>query len=161
MSTELLAQLPVGIQLRIDVLSIGCWQWTGSVSNTGYGLYSMPGGKTWLVHRLVPELLGFPLGEHMHHECELKLCVNPLHLHPVTALEHAREHRESKFKELCKHGHPLDEAYLVRRSDGTTFRMCSHCARERSKRAYHADPEANTKRTERRRRQRQRERAES
>lgn len=83
-------------------------------------------------HRLVYEhLVGDP-GENLHHQptCP-KRCVNPEHLTPMTISAHVVEH---KTRETCIHGHPLSEAYTVRRSNGRVTRMCAQCSRDNQKR---------------------------
>lgn len=112
-----------------------CWLWAGSVMTSGYGQIELRENgerRHHLAHRLVAELLGFPLGENMHHrETCPKRCVNPGHLTPLTIAEHAAHHGHEK--EFCVHGHPLADAYLVKRKDGTVNRFCKYCMAERGK----------------------------
>lgn len=51
-------------------------------------------GKGELVHRLVCVETHGPLaaGEHAHHECEERLCVNADHIAPMSVLRHNRSH---------------------------------------------------------------------
>ena len=79
-----------------------CWLWTGQVTRNhrynhiAYGLYSFKEklGDMWVTrsraaHRFIYEALVevVPLGLELDHLCEVKLCVNPAHLEPVTHQE--------------------------------------------------------------------------
>jgi len=71
----------------------GCWIWTGAIDGKGYGnVGRMNHGarKNWIVHRLVYELAvgPIPAGHDVHHVCEVKRCIFPKHLEPVTRREH-------------------------------------------------------------------------
>lgn len=63
----------------------GCWLWTGSVSDKGYGMlvrghnYKKKGYKA---HRVSWELHKGPIpkGKHVLHKCDVRCCVNPDHL---------------------------------------------------------------------------------
>lgn len=71
----------------------GCWLWMGPTKN-GYAYTGTAGGGFVYGHRLSYERSVGPIpdGHRIHHECEEPRCVNPAHLSPVTASEHAREH---------------------------------------------------------------------
>lgn len=76
-----------------------CWLWLGAVSGK-YGRFAL-GRKldgNAQAHRFAYELLvgSIPSGHELDHECETKLCVNPAHLMPVTAREHARRTLERR-----------------------------------------------------------------
>ena len=66
----------------------GCVIWTASAQSSGYGAFSLD-GKVYLAHRLAYTAARGPIpgGWHIDHLCRVKLCVNPDHLEPVTALE--------------------------------------------------------------------------
>ena|SRR5208282_4723864 len=74
------------------ILGTPCWLWTGTVDR-GYGTFKIEGWSKkaykvawWLIHGDVP------VGRHLHHLCETKLCVNPDHLKPLTQAEHNHAH---------------------------------------------------------------------
>lgn len=71
----------------------GCWIWQHGVGRQGYG--SLRDGKTVRAHRWVyeREVGPIPEGHDLHHRCEVRLCVNPAHLEPLTPEQHVRLHR--------------------------------------------------------------------
>lgn len=72
-----------------------CWMWRGAVGKSGYG--NVGRNKiTYLAHRLGYEFTygPTPSGLDLDHLCRVKLCVNPVHLEPVTFLENMRRRYE-------------------------------------------------------------------
>lgn len=113
----------------------GCWMWLGAKSGWyGYG----PRPRKQLAHRLFFEhyVCAIPEGYMVHHTCENKPCVNPMHLEAVTPAEHIALHPKP-LKETCKHGHDLtDPDNLVLRpakNRPNPRRGCRACERA----AYH------------------------
>lgn len=67
----------------------GCWHWTSTVNDGGYGAFVPEGANTaqWLSHRVSWDLLRGghkPNLELDHRTCKRRNCANPLHLEPVT-----------------------------------------------------------------------------
>lgn len=72
----------------------GCWLWTGSLLDTGYGQISVgprASAKRWLAHRLSWELVNGPIpaGMKIDHRCHVPPCVNPAHLRLATTKQNA------------------------------------------------------------------------
>lgn len=77
---------------RIQALENGCWEWTGTRNEKGYGLVQIRGGRNRRVHRVIYELLIGPIPTPLipDHVCTNPWCANPLHLEPVTVAENTR-----------------------------------------------------------------------
>lgn len=69
----------------------GCWLWLGKLGSKGYGLAHVENGQRQ-AHRVAYELaIGqIPDGLEMDHLCNVRRCVNPEHLEPVTHAENIR-----------------------------------------------------------------------
>ena len=91
----------------------GCWVWTGSFNENGYGLFTDHEYGSVLAHRLALHVAGRPVPEHLtvDHLCRNTACVNPEHLEAVTMRTNV--HRgiapaaANVLKTHCKRGHPL------------------------------------------------------
>lgn len=72
----------------------GCWVWQRKVTSKGYGIVGDGAGGEIHAHRSVWLRERGPLepGQHLHHECENRRCVNPDHLVPLTHAEHMALH---------------------------------------------------------------------
>jgi len=83
--------LPVSPLDRYNIDSNGCWIWTGAIHKTGYGQVKWK-GKSTVAHRVIYELLSsdIPSGLVLDHLCNVKKCVNPEHLEPVTYSENTQ-----------------------------------------------------------------------
>lgn len=67
-----------------------CWIWQRCIIR-GYGSVRV-GGKNTPAHRAMYERRYGPLSDtkELHHRCEVKPCVNPDHIQPLTQAEHSR-----------------------------------------------------------------------
>lgn len=81
--------MPVDVWKRIDVEASGCWAWTGTKNQNGYGHTAHGPLRRNLVHRFVFQLLVGPVPEglELDHLCRVRHCCNPEHLEPVTHRE--------------------------------------------------------------------------
>jgi hypothetical protein len=77
-------------RLLHDVLVVNdlevCWYWRGSLTQGGYGQFHLD-RKKWLAHRASYVLFKgeIPKGKFVLHDCHVRKCVNPDHLHVDTA----------------------------------------------------------------------------
>lgn len=119
-----------------------CWLWTGGATREGYGaIWSGPGGRRLMAHRVAWELLRGPIPEGLHidHLCRRPPCVNPDHLEPVTpSVNTARGYSgpiraaAQLARNACIRGHeytPENTSINVRGA-----RVCKTCRREDARR---------------------------
>lgn len=92
--------LPTSITSKLDKTPHGCWLWTGSLDQDGYGRVTINGRAGRLVHRVVYELARgtIPAGLVLMHKCERhhpgttgRRCCRPEHLEPGTVAENAQD----------------------------------------------------------------------
>lgn len=123
MTTEVTDAQRARVWSRVT-LADGCWPWTGGIDRNGYG-YMWAASTTQTAHRVVYGLLVGPIppGLELDHLCNIRHCVRPDHLEPVTTAENQRRRRHSH----CIRGHELAD-HNVRVSGGS--RGCITCHRE-------------------------------
>lgn len=117
-----------------------CWIWTASLNHKGYGQFqSSTYGRPMLAYRFAYLMLvgEVPEGLVLDHICEVKACVNPQHLEPITNQENLirggvgqknAEHHKSRTH--CRNGHEYTEentSYWNRKSRGVLTRRCNLC----------------------------------
>lgn len=116
----------------------GCWLWTGSVNNQGYGTIRPETHRRTvspvLAHRaLYQRLIGdIPFKRELDHLCRDPRCVNPTHLEPVTHRENMRRGLPGQSKDVCKQGHALTADNIYRFKNGA--KTCRRCALARAAR---------------------------
>lgn len=123
--------------------SDGCWRWTGTINEAGYGVfflrsYKSPERAHRLSYMFATGALPAP-GIDLHHVCHNPWCVNPAHLEPLDRKTHTAAHPEKGVlnhnarKQVCKHGHPLTEGTFYQQG---TRRRCKRCHNARVARSY-------------------------
>lgn len=114
----------------------GCINWTGTLTVAGYGFFWADEIRTHLAHRLAWFLAygDFPK-QTIDHTCRNRRCVNVEHLRDVPQsrqFENYVSYWGSKTE--CPQHHPYDEANTRygTRGNGSKFRICLTCERERT-----------------------------
>ena len=132
---------------KVNVLpGDGCWEWTASVNEHGYGQF-YNGITMCLAHRYSYELhVGpIPAGLVTDHLCRNIRCVRPDHLEPVPQRVNAQrgihpqgaDHFHGR-KTHCPKGHPYDEVNT--RITSTGRRECRACRSEYQRQWVAAHP---------------------
>lgn len=126
---------------HVAVQNDGCWLWTGTVNQNGYGTISTRrerSCRTSKAHRIAYELLvgSIPEGLDLDHKCRVRRCVNPEHLEAVTRKENiGRGLRGARV--FCPQGHPYSPDNVLWRKNGAAkTRICRTCNRERCRERY-------------------------
>jgi hypothetical protein len=105
----------------------GCWLWTGTIADNGYGYYGGTTAHRWMYRQCVGE---FPVELHVDHLCRVRHCVNPAHLEPVTVRENTLRGigfcAVNAGKTHCPRGHEFTEENT---KWWRTSRRCRTCLR--------------------------------
>lgn len=109
-----------------------CWLWRGAKTPAGYGQVRQA-NRQKLVHRVAYEWLVGPIpqGLVLDHLCEIRVCIRPDHLEPVT--QQVNIERARGKLTTCPHGHPLD-GYCRNGTARAARRYCKTCDQAKSRR---------------------------
>ncbi len=71
----------------------GCWLWMGAVDHGGYGHCRIRGLDVSAHRHALSAFLGRPIRDGLRacHRCDVRLCINPLHLFEGTQLDNLRD----------------------------------------------------------------------
>lgn len=85
------------LSARASVRPDGCHLYSGQLTRTGYGVFKI-GRKNFAAHRVAYEQWVGPIppGLDIDHLCNVRNCINPAHLEPVTHAENLRRARERR-----------------------------------------------------------------
>ena len=128
---------PEDVLTRYTENEQGCWIWTGTVLNNGYGQVKLRTRKH-LTHRFFYEHIVGPIpdGMYLDHLCREKRCVNPAHLEPVTPQENVvRGLASYEIRRLChSRRHDITDPANVKIIPSTGARTCRACNAEANRR---------------------------
>lgn len=122
---------------RYTVDSSGCWIYSGSVNNSGYGSISGRAAHRYFYETLVAAI---PAGMQVDHLCRVRLCVNPEHMEIVTQQENLRRgngaFQINARKTHCPQNHPYsgDNLRIEIDARGRPHRKCRACNAARNRR---------------------------
>lgn len=111
-----------------------CWLWMGCRDKAGYGLFSAR--RQWRAHRYVYEQMvwwpkyqkSLPSELTLHHTCEVRACVNPAHLEPMSGADNSMLSGNPMARNARKTHAPCGHPYTGRDSQG--IRHCRPCRRK-------------------------------
>lgn len=119
---------------------LGCWLWTASLDNHGYGQFIVMRGRRGYprpAHRVAWELLRgeIPEGLVIDHLCRTHACVNPDHLevvtHGVNVLRGIGPAAINKRRTHCIRGHAFTPENTYRPPKRSNTRQCRKCMKIR------------------------------
>lgn len=134
---------------RRSIQPNGCWHYTGTINEDGYGHCGYKGRPGQGVHRVAYELFVGPIppGMKINHRCHdedpdcsgglclHRRCFNPEHLEAVTDRQNVLNGKtpaaKNAAKTHCTHGHEFSPENTYIRPDGA--RACRACVRARGR----------------------------
>lgn len=70
-----------------------CWLWTGALNGRGYGIFGVTHGNNMTAHRFAWLMANgsIPDGMDVCHHCDVRCCVNPIHMFVGTRSDNMRD----------------------------------------------------------------------
>lgn len=130
---------PVSMAVKLENYApeptTGCWLWTGTVTDRGYGQVSRGDGRMVSAHRASYEhhVGTIPNGQFVCHRCDTPCCINPVHLFLSDQVGNMRDaYRKGRSKAAktraratCHRGHEYTAENT--RVDRRGHRHCREC----------------------------------
>ena len=116
-------------EVKVFPLEGGCWYYTGSKNENGYGRFHIRKQEQIRSHRFAYLIYRGPIPEGLtiDHLCRNRACVNPNHLEAVPWLDNIRRgYNPSRDKTKCPRGHDYNSVNTYRWGGR---RMCRECRR--------------------------------
>ncbi len=124
---------------RRIVLTDGCWLFTGTITDRGYGQIWFK-NEPWYTHRL--SMFLFKPEEYKEslmvlHTCDIEKCFNPEHLFSGTGSDNkqdeiAKGRNWHSRQTHCPHGHEFTPENTRVRTKGRNSRECIICIKKRA-----------------------------
>jgi hypothetical protein len=115
---------------KVNKTTGGCWLWTASINNSGYGSFKMDGRSmgahvaSWLLSGKA-----IPAGLEIDHRCRVRHCVRPDHLRLATRRENIATSSAPSVlngqKTHCKRGHEFTPENTYVNAYGRKCRACA------------------------------------
>jgi hypothetical protein len=120
---------------KIVVSPSGCWEWTGSKNEKGYGMIGL-NGKVIGAHKFIYEYHNGPVpkGKELDHSCNNRGCANPVHIRPMSHRDNVLRGDSipagNSRKTHCIKGHELSGSNVHERIGRYGIkRICMECER--------------------------------
>ncbi len=118
-----------------------CLEWKGTPNNSGYGRFCLTRNYIMRAHRASWEFFvgSIPDGLVLDHLCRNEICVNVLHLEPVTIGTNTRRGKHCwksglrKIPDCCTHGHKYPENLYWTSRHTIECRVCKNISTKKSR----------------------------
>lgn len=135
---------------KVCVAESGCWEWIGFCNNDGYAMFSKSKHEYVSAHRWAYQhFVGpIPAGLEIDHTCNVRNCVNPAHLEPITHQENVKRGvvrgsyknhiligQYNAAKTHCRNGHEYTPENTVLDAHNGA-RRCRICEKAKAARYY-------------------------